>query len=303
MRFWVFISFLSLLFAGASLHAEAKKGDAKPKVDRTDLNQVDVEQVDEEWDSNPKQADGEIKRSIRLKEIMEPSTEYNYASFGRPDPFLAPDFGSTAPNVAASNADQVQSAAPTGKDILITSPLQAYPLNSLSVKGVWQLAGGEVRAMVATPKGEGVIVKEGDPISSGKVLNISREKLTVRLYRLREDGVREYQDSVLTIGGPSDKGPKGTIKLEPGKDPMFPTAAGEGPVGLPLGAPPAKAEEAADKKAVAAPVANDQAKKPAAAPNDAVQAPAAPAGAVIPAVAQPVNPPVPAARSPRPGAN
>jgi hypothetical protein len=112
------------------------------------------------------------------------------------------------------------SVTPEGSEIKIISPLQRYPLADLKVKGVWQLASGEVRAVILTPKGEGVVVKDGDPISSGKVLSIKRDQLTIRLYRLRADGVREYEDVGIKIGG--GVGPnEAVIKLEPGKDPIF----------------------------------------------------------------------------------
>lgn len=214
-------SFILLSLLSASLaRAEdkvAQKPAAEAKMERLDLNQVDLEQVEGEWGSNSKEV--EVKQSVRLKEIMEPTSEYNYASFGKPDPFQQPDFNVDA-LVNETTETNVQSVAPEGKDVIITSPLQAYPINDLSIKGVWQLSSGEIRAMVATPKGQGIVVKEGDPISSGKVLSIARDKVQVRLYRLRADGVREYQDSTMAIGL-SKKVEKGVIKMEPGKDPTF----------------------------------------------------------------------------------
>lgn len=289
----LFIAFLLSFSRGWA--QEAEQPPPPKKMDRLDLNQIDLEQVEEDWGSNPKQSDIEIQRSVRLKEIMEPTSEYNYASFGKPDPFLQPDFGADLP-ADATDAESVQSTDPQGRDILITSPLQAYPLNDLSVKGVWQLSTGEIRAMVATPKGEGIVVKEGDPISSGKVLSLTRERMQVRLYRLRSDGVREFQDQALAIGSAS-KNQRGRIRLEPGKEPVFAPVGSEpgadGARGLP--ATPAGPDDAAAVPAqggeggmpAEAPVPNPA---PPAAPPQAVQAPVPPAApAVIPAA------------SPRPG--
>ncbi len=190
------------------------KNKKKRPIEKLDLNQVDLEQVEEDWDSTPSKPPVEVSNSVKIREIIEPSGEYSYASFGRPDPFLQPEL-----NMGAAPIDPAQSM-PMGKEIPIVSILQGYPLSDLNIKGVWQLSSGETRAVVLTPKNEGVVVKEGDPISSGKVLNIRRDRLMVRLYRLRSDGVREYQDVPMIIGGP-DRNDRGVIKLEPGKDPVF----------------------------------------------------------------------------------
>ncbi|WP_176736331.1 pilus assembly protein PilP [Oligoflexus tunisiensis] len=222
--------FLLLLPSGSMLAADpiphsrrlaqnAEPINAKPvkkrkPAERLDLNQIDLEQVEEEWDSTPTRSTIDVGSSVKIREIVEPSSEYSYASFGRPDPFQAPA-ALMDPGTSAG-----ASVTPEGSEIKITSPLQRYPLNDLNVKGIWQLSTGEVRAVILTPKGEGVVVKEGDPISSGKVLSIKRELLTVRLYRLRSDGVREYEDVGMKIGGSSDAS-QGVIKLEPGKDPVF----------------------------------------------------------------------------------
>ncbi len=248
---------------GAQPPANGKAGKKKKQAERLDLNQIDLEQVEEEWDSTPTKSAVDMGNSVKIREIVEPSGEYSYASFGRPDPFTAP----AALMDPGTNAGAP--VTPEGSEIKIVSPLQRYPLSDLNVKGVWQLSSGETRAVILTPKGEGVVVKEGDPISSGKVLSIKREQLTVRLYRLRADGVREYEDVGMKIGATADAN-QGVIKLDPGKDPVFvnpeangkpaplskaleapavpaspmaiPAAAGAGivvpPAGLPVGAAP-----------------------------------------------------------------
>ncbi len=234
--------------------ANAKPVKKKLQAERLDLNQIDLEQVEEEWDSTPTKANIDVGNSVKIREIVEPSGEYSYASFGRPDPFTAPA-ALMDPGTSAG-----ASVTPEGREIKIISSLQRYPLSDLNVKGVWQLSSGEVRAVILTPKNEGVVVKEGDPISSGKVLSIKREQLTVRLYRLRSDGVREYEDVAMKIGASAEAN-QGVIKLDPGKDPVFmnpdnnnkpmPMAplgkAFEAPVApaSPVGAPPAAAVGAA----------------------------------------------------------
>lgn len=203
-------------FAQGAAPANGKAGKKKKQAERLDLNQIDLEQVEEEWDSTPTKSNVDMGNSVKIREIVEPSGEYSYASFGRPDPFTAP----AALMDPGANAGATPPFTPEGSEIKIVSPLQRYPLSDLNVKGVWQLSSGETRAVILTPKGEGVVVKEGDPISSGKVLSIKREQLTVRLYRLRSDGVREYEDVAMKIGGAPDAS-QGVIKLDPGKDPVF----------------------------------------------------------------------------------
>jgi Tfp pilus assembly protein PilP len=194
----------------------SEKGNGKGKkpnkpAERLDLNQVDLEQVEEDWESTPAKPMVDVGRSIKIREIVEPSGEYSYASFGRPDPFMQPEI-SLDPAMG-------QGFNPMSSELAITSPLQRYPLSDLNIKGVWQLSSGQTRAVVLTPKNEGVVVQEGDPISSGKVLSIKRDQLVARLYRLRSDGVREYEDVTMKIGI-SKAAEKAVIKLEAGKDPM-----------------------------------------------------------------------------------
>ncbi|MCX6131270.1 MAG: hypothetical protein NTX25_19695 [Proteobacteria bacterium] len=217
----------SLSFAGVAVKAVAEGADKKEAVDQAvqvpqkekvhslDLNQVDLEQLEEDWDSTPKKSKDGVGDSVKIKEIIEMTGEYSYASFGRPDPFIQPDL-----SFEAVDNSVMQNVSPTGKEISIVSPLQGFPLSDLKVKGLWQISSGETRAVILTPRNEGVVVKEGDPISSGKILSIHRDQLRVRLYRLRADGVREYEDVSLKVGASREK-PKGVIKLEPGKEPVF----------------------------------------------------------------------------------
>lgn len=195
----------------------------KKKQEVLDLNQVDLEQVEEDWDSAPKQQAIEPKNRLKLNDIIQPSSDYSYASFGKADPFQAPELSTFQPTAtkAGSNGATVDETVGVGNEIKMSSPLQAYPLAQLKVKGVWKLESGEVRSLVQTPKNEGVVVKAGDPISSGKVVSIDHEVMVVRLYKVRKDGVREYVDQRLPIGEKAAPIDKGVIKLEPGKDAQF----------------------------------------------------------------------------------
>lgn len=271
MRWMRRIMFLLLLPSFGSMLADeaakdsgnAVKGKTEKKkrqAERLDLNQIDLEQVEEDWDSTPTKPMIDVNRSVKIREIVEPSGEYSYASFGRPDPFAAPAA------LMDPGTSEGASVTPEGKEIKIISVLQRYPLSDLNVKGVWQLSTGQVRAVVLTPKGEGVVVKEGDPISSGKVLSVTREQMTVRLYRLRSDGVREYEDVAMKIGA-ADNANSGVIKLEPGKDPVFSSSEENrpmpvAPLGRALDAPAAPASPVGAAAGATAPAAGMPVAKP-----------------------------------------
>lgn len=167
------------------------------------------DEANQNWQNRQKKTGEEGDKALQLKEIVEPKADYNYASFGRPDPFVQPELG------GGSSKGPID-----GKVIQMTSPLQGFAIGELTVKGVWQSSNGEVRAVVQTPKGEGVVVKNGDPISSGKVLTVAKDKLKVRLFRLRADGVREFEDVTMPVGI-NVRPKRGEIRLEPGKAPTF----------------------------------------------------------------------------------
>ncbi len=78
-----------------------------------------------------------------------------------------------------------------------------------------------MRAVILTPKKEGIVIKNGDPMSSGKVIHIEKNAIIVRLYRLRKDGVREFEDKRLNYGLDTSA-PMGSIRLDPGKEAQFP---------------------------------------------------------------------------------
>lgn len=226
-----------------STQGEVKSSQEKDDLEVIDLNEPLDEQV-EKWDS-AKARYNSPATSVTIENIVEPTGEYRYASFGKPNPFMPPlklieegagpdgDMNpasdlAMAGITAAVNTPPGDATAEKGVDgvsgrsqeIPVVSTLQKYPLANLELKGVWQLDNGEKRAIVMTPNKEGIIVKASDPISAGKVLEINRDHLVVRQYRLREDGVREFADQNLYLGDAVRK-EKTYVRLVPGKDPEF----------------------------------------------------------------------------------
>lgn len=204
--------------------AETEESVTEGEVEVIDLQEAVL--PDESWDSTTKAKQAQdLSGQVSIEEIVDPPGEYHYAAFGRPNPFLPPRGMSTAgsaptPRVAMSLTGEVTVA---GTEIPVVSPLQTYALDRLELKGIWQLQSGEMRAIVMTPDKEGIIVKVNDPISAGKVLTIGKDFVTVRQYRLRTDGVREFNDERIALGGDYTGQPQGAVKLNPGKEPEFTT--------------------------------------------------------------------------------
>lgn len=288
-----------LLLLAFGVEASARAEEDATKV--LDLNQVDMEQVDDDWDNQSQVPKVRADSGLRIKDIVEPTSEYTYASFGKADPFSVPmsfapkTLGGTASTEIGPDGEVIPAASAESKEITVNSPLQAYPLNLLEVKGVWQTQEGEFRAIIQTPKKEGVIVKDGDPISSGKILTIAKEEIKVRLYKLGVDGVREFTDTEMTFGQ-GTKLTKATVRLEPGKEAQFPSseepADGDDPAATNGGG----AAQVDLGNAINPPPA-DSAKPAAVVPKAAPAVPVA-----VPAAAPVAVPPTPAPKSGRPGA-
>ena len=191
---------LLLVFAAMGLLVAAKKK-------KDELKDKDL-QI---WDSTKASGfDGDdITQMVRVEEIIEPPSEYRYAAFGKTDPFTPP------------HQSFAESAAATNFEIPVVSPLQ-QSIDSLEVRGIWELSSGERRALIVTPDKQGIVAKVGDPIGlSGKILKIFDNKLSTRQYTIREDGSREFEDRFLWLGLPEESEQKKKIILTPGKDPMM----------------------------------------------------------------------------------
>lgn len=172
------------------------------------------------WDSVPKDHEAfestELSSGIRVEEIIEPPSDYSYASFGKSDPFLPSYelFVSKGP----SSADKQF-------EIPIVSPLQVPNIErNLSVVGLWELPNGEKRALIivrTSRRRQGVIAKVGDPIGLlGKITEIDEAGVTAREYTILQDGSRTFEDKKLLLKEADDDGLiGGKVVLQPGREP------------------------------------------------------------------------------------
>lgn len=150
----------------------------------------------------------ELPANARVEDIVEPSADYHYAGFGKPDPFQPPL------SVRAIVHDAVE--------IPIVSPLQRYGLKDLRLVGVWARTNGVRKALVLTPTMEGIIIKVGDLVGSGggKVMAIGDSTVVVREFLIANDGTRQFSDVRLVftekpaVGVPDRS--KGVIVIAPG---------------------------------------------------------------------------------------
>ncbi len=155
----------------------------------------------------------EITKGVRVEDIVEPPSDYRYAAFGKPDPFVPPLLIEAEP------------PGPSALEIPLVSPLQRFQLEDLAVVGVWQLASGDRKAMILTPgnrggnAGAGIIVKNGDLIGNrgGKILAIADDFLTVREFYLGADGTRQFEDRQLFMGKRNEEDLAGKIRFTPGQ--------------------------------------------------------------------------------------
>ena len=93
----------------------------EPKV--LDLNQVDVEQVDDNWENTSTVPKLNPDSGLKVRDIIEPTSEYTYASFGKPDPFTMPV--SLKPSNSESSISEADGgggeAGPLAKEITVTA--------------------------------------------------------------------------------------------------------------------------------------------------------------------------------------
>lgn len=200
---------------------------AEQKVDQRSQGQEPAAYVSEEestkvnnestgtWDSfetrlDDKDVARDVTMGIRVEDIVEPPSDYHYASFGRPDPFLPPAM-TISEKKSLENIQAIE--------IPIVSPLQRSSIDQLKVAGVWQTDKQVWKAMVLTQDGLGIITKIGDPIGNrgGKITAIDLTGISAREFTLKADGVRDYRDLMLPLdhehARPKDE-PK-TIKIDP----------------------------------------------------------------------------------------
>ncbi len=211
---------------------EVQSSDTDQSIDVIDLNDINFEEKESEWQSRTESDDDSEDISI-IDEIIENTEDYSYAGFKRPDPFREPTMDEMKKAYLIQEArfkDAPEALVDeNGREIPMVSPLQYHELYKLQLKGIWINSKGDPRAMILTPNNEGVIVKKGDPISAGKILEIDQEKVLVRQYKVLVDGSRTYEDLGIYLNKAKEK-LGGVIVFEAGKDVKFikspqPTAA------------------------------------------------------------------------------
>lgn len=156
----------------------------------------------------------DITDGVRVEDIVEPPSEYRYAAFGKPDPFVPP---------LITQASQLEIVdTPGAIEIPIVSPLQKHDLSTLRVVGIYSVPNGYRKALVITPDAAkiAVTVKIGDPIGNrgGKVLAIGPKTVTIREFMLGQDGTRQYDDLEMFLGVPDDRATGARIRFEPGSN-------------------------------------------------------------------------------------
>lgn len=151
----------------------------------------------------------ELPPNTRVEDVVQPSAQYHYAGFGKPDPFTPPVF--------------VRSVVPDAVEIPIVSPLQRFSLGELKLGGVWVRGGGEKKALILTPTMEGIIVKVGDMVGNGggRITNISDGAVMIREFLIANDGTRQFSDASLTFeksntANLNATGKSGVIVIKPG---------------------------------------------------------------------------------------
>jgi len=161
---------------------------------------AEVTASDEGWDSAAKKFDqydpaASVTNGIRVEDIIEPSSEYQYSSSRKKNPFL-PEI-KTARRAAAQ-----RELSPNDVEIPIINPLQSFPVSQLGVIGVWEGDDHVWKALIETPTNQGIETKLGDPAgnSGGRIMSITPESVVVREFSVRTDGTREYRDMPLYMG-------------------------------------------------------------------------------------------------------
>jgi hypothetical protein len=179
------------------------------------------ESVPEGKDPNSLVAD-DLTDGVRVENIVEPTAEYHFASFGKPDPFAPPP--SMRSSGLVEGFDEVGVSGPQRKEEILTHQLQAVNLDQVTIAGIWRDEDNTAHALLVTPSGKGFTVKENDPLSPGGVISrIDKDRILVKRYRLEEDGSQTYRETSLAFNSSKKKssGLDGKIVFDPGKDPVF----------------------------------------------------------------------------------
>ncbi|MCB9228788.1 MAG: hypothetical protein H6618_04175 [Deltaproteobacteria bacterium] len=159
-----------------------------------------IDSVQDFWESyigeDQKKAK-EIHSDISIEHIPSDNNTYNYASFGKENPFIPP----------------LLSAHLTKTEIPVISILQKYPVEHIRVVGIWTLEDGSRKSLMMSRENEGVITSIGDPVGNhgGKVISIEEKIVKVREFSLSPDGTRQFTDVDLWLGDEEPESPEKII--------------------------------------------------------------------------------------------
>ena len=145
----------------------------------------------------------DVSDSIRVEEIIEPNSDYHYAPFGKDSPFVPP--------MVISKVKKRKRLK--GKS---QGPLTRYRLSELKFVGKWMSGNGLPKLLVMTPKGEGIVATKGTPIGdqNGTIHLVEGDEITIREFKEKADGTREYEDTIVSLSSGAAKETKKKEKSE-----------------------------------------------------------------------------------------
>lgn len=211
-------------------------------ISQDDPTKLTDEEMIKDYDIKPSDIANDVTSGVRIEDIIEPSSEYHFSSFGRSDPFVPP---LTVENDIIAGEQLIESE--------LKSALQKYPLLTLKVVGIWQV-GTKRKSLVTTPKSEGVVVEPGDFMGyrGGTVIDIKSNYLVVREFELLGDGTRKFEDVKVYLQGKKPRA-AGKIVYRPGEKPEVVEPENDEGEPLGVGAPAARAAPVVEPAPVAEP--------------------------------------------------
>lgn len=216
-------AFVAAALMCAATNTRAGDDDSAPKEVET------VATATERWESSESDVlrhsvAEDLTGGVRVEDIVEPTAEYHFASFGKGDPFSPPPEqpkGSSSMIFRPADDAARLSSAATREEVL-KSKLQRYKLDELKIVGMWRAEGESRKALILTPEGQGVTVQENDPITpGGKIARIEKDRLVVRMYSIDIDGTQKSRDEFLAFTKGREAEDTGKIVMRPGKEAEF----------------------------------------------------------------------------------
>lgn len=138
-----------------------------------------------------KTSSNDVTSEVAVREIIPVDQEYHYSSMSKPNPFVPP----------------LMSAFLAKETVPVENSLQKFPLQVLTVVGIWSLKNGIRKALVITPESEGIVTAIGKNIGrrGGKVVAIRDDSILVREFSLASDGSRQYEEITLWLEGKKEE--------------------------------------------------------------------------------------------------